>query len=98
MMSGFTSLGGGAGWAGSRRAKNLPALVMTTSSSFSIYAAARAKSFRRSLTVAVFIVIQKGITTLMLSMRSPTGRPQEDRSCVGVAAHSIGDKVGKSGK
>src|ERR1035437_366539 len=65
MMSGLTSLGVLAG--GTRRANNFPALVISTGSPSAIHAATRGKRFRKSLTVAVFIVRQICITYPSLS-------------------------------
>src|ERR1017187_3038079 len=56
MMSGILNRRGLSGATGTRRAKGLPALVISTDSPSSIHAATRGKRFRKSLTVAVFIV------------------------------------------
>src|ERR1035437_388012 len=56
MMSALTSFRRFSGVAGTRRAKSLPALVISTGSPSEIHAATRGKRLRKSLTVAVFIV------------------------------------------
>jgi hypothetical protein len=53
--------------AGTSRAKSFPLLVISTGSPSAIHAATREKWFRKSLTVAVFIVIQICITPLKMS-------------------------------
>src|ERR1039458_1615456 len=56
MMSGILNRRGFSGTAGTRRANGLPALVISTGSPSLIHAATRGNRFRKSLTVAVFIV------------------------------------------
>jgi len=70
MMSGLTSLGGWTDPGGTRRANNFPDLVISTGSPSAIHAATRGKRFRKSRTVAVFIVIQICITGPELSTLS----------------------------
>src|SRR5882724_10917039 len=67
MMSGLTSLGVLTRAGGTRRANNFPDLVISTGSPSAIHAATRGKLFRKSLTVAVFMVRQICITELNLS-------------------------------
>src|ERR1017187_1206637 len=67
MMSGILNRRGLSGATGTRRAKGLPALVISTGSPSSIHAATRGKRFRRSLTVAVFIVRLMCLTERKLS-------------------------------
>jgi hypothetical protein len=67
-MSGILNRRGFCGTAGNNRAKGFPLLVISTGSPSAIHEATRAKRFRKSLTVAVFIVIQMCITTANLSI------------------------------
>src|SRR5665213_2300727 len=50
------------GLTGESRANGFPILVISTDSPSAIHEATRAKRFRKSLTEAVFIVIQAGLT------------------------------------
>jgi hypothetical protein len=55
------------GTVGNNRAKGFPLLVISTCSPSAIHADTSAKRFRKSLTVAVFFVIQMCITGLKMS-------------------------------
>ena len=64
MISGILNRRGFSGTAGKRRANGFPLLVISTGSPSTSHEATRGKRFRKSLTVAVFIVIQMCITEL----------------------------------
>src|SRR5437899_207597 len=70
MMSGILNRRGFSGVAGTSRAKTFPALVISTDSPWTIQAATRGKRFRKSLTVAVFIVRLNCLTCPRMSTAS----------------------------